>query len=152
MINANSSSMKTCFKCGTSKPRTEFYKHPDMGDGLLGKCKECTKKDANAHRLANLDKIREYDKRRSKLPHRIKMATAVNNLWRAEDKRRVVCHGAVSKAIRSGKLTRMPCVVCGSNKSLAHHESYDMPLDVVWYCQIHHKARHKKMVIDGIET
>lgn len=25
--------LKTCFKCGESKERTEFYKHPRMGDG-----------------------------------------------------------------------------------------------------------------------
>lgn len=150
MSNANTSS-KTCFKCGISKPRTEFYKHHGMGDGLLGKCKDCTKKDVHEHRAKNIDKIREYDKRRAALPHRRRMAAEINRLWRLVDKRRARCHNAVALAVRFGKLERMSCSVCGAKKSLAHHESYDRPLDVVWYCQIHHKERHRQMAIDGIE-
>ena len=33
--------MKTCNKCNTTKPLTEFYKKKDNNDGFENKCKEC---------------------------------------------------------------------------------------------------------------
>jgi len=82
---------------------------------------------------------------RGKLPHRIANTIAQSKKWYAEDKRRMKCHTAVTYALRNGSLVPENCVVCGSEKSVAHHEDYDKPLDVVWLCQIHHKARHKEM-------
>jgi hypothetical protein len=43
---------KTCFKCLCKLPLEAFYKHAAMGDGRLGKCKECTKKDAEWRRAS----------------------------------------------------------------------------------------------------
>jgi hypothetical protein len=144
-------SSKTCFKCMLSLPRSRFYPHPQMGDGLLGKCKECSKLDAIAHRLKNLEKIRQYDRERAKNPERAKQAAIISAQWRKEDKRRMAAHNAVARALRKGILVKQNCCVCGSVQSMAHHESYDNSLDVVWYCQPHHKERHKQMVINGIE-
>jgi len=136
---------KECFKCKAVKPLSEFYKHAMMGDGHLNKCKECAKNDANKHRSKNLEKIRAYDRERGKIPERIKANTDINRIWRAEDKRRQLAHTAVARAIRNGKLVRNPCIRCGEQKSLAHHEDYDKPLDVVWLCQPCHKKRHKEI-------
>jgi len=140
-------SEKKCFKCQIIKPLTEFYKHSEMADGHLNKCKECTKNDANKHRFKNLEKIRAYDRERAKIPERIKATTEITRAWRAEDKKRSIAHNAVSRAIRNGSLFRLPCIRCGEKKSVAHHEDYDKPLEVMWLCQPCHKKRHKE--IDG---
>ena len=136
---------KECFKCKTIKPLSEFYKHSAMGDGHLNKCKECTKNDATAHRNKNLEKIRAYDRDRAKAPERSKAAQEINAAWRKADNRRTRAHVAVARAVRKGSLVRSPCIRCGEQKSLAHHEDYDKPLEVVWLCQPCHKQRHKEI-------
>ena len=40
-------STKNCFKCNLEKKLEDFYKHPQMPDGRVNKCKECnTQEDA----------------------------------------------------------------------------------------------------------
>ena len=137
--------MKTCFKCNKEKPLADFYKHSGTADGHLGKCKVCTNLDANKHRLENLEKVREYDRKRAKEPHRIALNKEQTKMWREADARRTKCHNAVARAIRNGGLVQQPCARCSSEKTLAHHESYDFPLEVVWLCQPCHKQRHKEI-------
>ena len=137
---------KICFKCNTVKPLDDFYKHPAMLDGHVNKCKECNKKDVAENRLKNIDRIRQYDRERAKRPERIKLALEISRAWRQADKRRDACHNAVSRAIKNGNLVRQPCIRCGNEKSLAHHEDYDKPLDVMWLCQPCHKQRHKELL------
>jgi hypothetical protein len=57
---------KVCFKCGESKPRTEFYTHKQMGDGLLGKCKTCTKRDSFARHNEKLKDVEWVESERAR--------------------------------------------------------------------------------------
>ena len=41
--------MKTCTKCGETKPRAEFYKQSASKDGLQYQCKVCAKAHSNEH-------------------------------------------------------------------------------------------------------
>jgi hypothetical protein len=136
---------KVCFKCSETKQLSEFYKHSRMADGHLNKCKDCTKNDVMEHRIKNIKKIRQYDRDRGKRPERIKANIEINRMWRAEDKRRQKAHNAVFAAVKNGKLIRQLCCRCGALKTVAHHEDYDKPLNVMWLCQPCHKQRHKEI-------
>ena len=137
---------KSCFKCNTVQPLSEFYKHSGMADGHVNKCKSCNKKDVNENRLKNIDYYREYDRERAKNYVRQQASSEISKAWREADKRRSVCHSTVARAIKLGELVRQPCVRCQNEKSLAHHEDYDKPLEVVWLCQPCHKQRHKEIL------
>lgn len=57
---------KVCFKCKRELPLSEFYKHPQMGDGHLNKCKECTRKDARKKYTENSANDAYMDKERAR--------------------------------------------------------------------------------------
>jgi len=41
-------------------------------------------------------------------------------------------------ALKSGRLQRQPCEVCGATRVETHHEDYSKPLVVRWLCRPHH--------------
>lgn len=135
---------KICFKCGIKKPLSEFYKHPEMKDGHLNKCKECTKKDTKENRLKNHEYYCEYDMMRGNLPHRKKLRRKTTVKYRAIHPERMAIYDAVAHAIKKGVLVKPNrCQKCGSDKRIeGHHKDYSKPLEVEWLCSRCHRIEH----------
>lgn len=147
--------IKKCTRCGVEKSIDNFQKRNASKDGFTASCREC---------------LRIYDKSRASLSHRVAarkdyMSTErgrevhraasrkyyiSNNQavresqkkWIEENPKKRRVHGIVAYAIRIGHLHRMPCIVCGNEKSHAHHCDYDKPLEVMWLCSLHHAEWH----------
>ena len=150
---------KKCFKCGKVKPLDEFYRHPQMKDGYLGKCKECTKKDIAEDRINNPEKLKARDKKRNGLPHRVKarkkyaqssrgkkVCNKAKKKWDKKNLLKKLTGQMVSRAIRAGRLKKQPCEKCGStNRVHGHHDDYYKPLEVRWLCPKCHTEFHKKV-------
>jgi hypothetical protein len=147
--------VKTCKECSAQLPLSEFYAHPMMADGHLNKCKACVRSRVKKHRSENLERIKTYDRLRSKRQHRVEARLCYIRSDAGKKAHRKACiaydekhpdrqlaRQITSNAIRDGKLKRLPCEICGLEQSEAHHVAYDLPLLVVWLCTKHHVQAH----------
>ena len=151
---------KVCRSCFKEKPLSEFYRHKQMFDGYLNKCKECTKSRVTAHRNDNIEAAREYDRKRSKQSHRLKANrenskqyrdsgrhAEVNKRYRVENPEKYRAHNILNNATRDGKIKKpYKCKACKKRRVLhGHHDDYSKPLDVDWLCAQCHKDHHKEL-------
>lgn len=92
-------------------------------------CRSCNSKRINKRYENNPRSFKEANKKYAKKnPEKIKA-------W-----------SMVKQAVKSGKIKKLPCEVCGKTKRIhGHHDDYSKPLDVVWLCALHHKERHKQL-------
>lgn len=148
--------MKQCFKCSHIYSLDNFYKHSRMADGHLNKCIPCTKKDTKDYQYKNHEYIKIYRREYARLPHNVlKRKIYTKTLrWKEAHKKshkkwldkniiKRAAHIIISNAIKSGKLIKQPCEICGTMKKLnAHHDDYTKPLKVRWLCIKHHHEWH----------
>lgn len=60
-------------------------------------------------------------------------------------RRRMLCRIRTAYLIKRGKITRTPCIDCGSPDEVdAHHLNYDDPFAVVFACVRCHRNRHAR--------
>ncbi len=184
--------MKTCSKCNQTKSRSEFSKNAKNEDGLASQCKTCTKaylrarglqkpegwerKTADrrayekAYRLAHIEKMREYQKKRPKRPYdpvkerakyerlmlrknpnwkpHVPVVPRTNAQKKAQKKASnpVVFNArhTLDMAVSRGRVKKHPCFVCGVEPAEGHHPDYSRPREVVWLCREHHGQLHEE--------
>lgn len=150
--------MKACFKCKEKKPLKDFYKHPQMADGHLNKCKTCARIDTKTNVAKNPEHYREYYRRRAMTPkavaQRRKYAKEHPDVIKAIKKRWVINNpvkiSAIKKRLNASRHNnehkKQPCQVCGTTKWIhGHHPDYSKPLEVIWLCAKHHKEEHARL-------
>jgi ribosomal protein S27AE len=146
--------MKTCFKCHEHKPLSEFYAHPQMSQGTLNKCKECTKADARAQHTRNMANplwvAKERERQRIKERARREAGRYIpsqeaKNAWAKRNRHKIRAQHQTRAHVLRGRLKKQPCEVCGSTSVQAHHDDYTRPLDVRWLCVKHHNEHHVRM-------
>ena len=130
---------KRCFKCGEVKPLSDFYRHAQMADGHLNKCKECAKSDAAKTRGSRIDYYREYDRSRGN-----RQSKKYLRRYREENPKKVKAHRMVAYHVRAGNIKKGPCEICGDKNSHGHHDDYNFPLSVRWLCPVHHRQWHEE--------
>jgi len=131
--------MKICFKCNKNLSLSEFYTHTAMKDGHLNKCKSCAKKDATAHRNANIEKYQAYDRARGN-----RLGYAYTKAYRLKFPNKSRAHDQVAWAIKTKAILTKQCVTCGSwDKLHAHHTDYLKPLEITWLCASCHSQWHR---------
>ena len=145
--------MKRCFKCGKPKELTEFYAHPQMADGHLGKCKDCAKADVKLNYKTNRPHYVVYDRARAQTSERkqraeiyakthVEICNALKRSWEKRNPEKKYAIVTLNNAVRDGKVIRVTmCEVCKGTKNVeAHHADYSKPLTVRWLCKKHHWA------------
>jgi hypothetical protein len=140
--------MKACIACGVPKKLDDFYKHPGMVDGHLGRCKECQKSNSKENYRKNMDRRVVYECLREQRPSRKAKKALYQRNRRRLNPEKYHANGAVNNAVRDGRLYRQPCSMCGAPKAQAHHEDYLKPLDVDWLCRSCHLSKHGKRAWD----
>jgi hypothetical protein len=133
---------KVCFKCNILKPLSEYYKHAQMGDGHLNKCKECNKKDSIKQyykKIVDQEWVESERKRGRKKYHKYKYRN--NRHHRSTEYRMIYPEKYKAKTASQA----IP-----SNGNHNHHWSYNEKhyMDVINLSIKNHMKAHRFIIYD----
>ncbi len=137
---------KECSDCGVEKDSSKFGVVTGNKDGLNVRCRECVNEYNRTRRLDPLViEARRKERKRYIGKQRERYSRLTNKS--PEHHRKVRAWSKLNRSIKSGVISKpLNCGKCGTPcDTRAHHEDYDKPLEVTWYCRLCHANRHKEI-------
>jgi 5-hydroxyisourate hydrolase-like protein (transthyretin family) len=145
--------MKMCRRCNSPKDESEFNTYKKYGKTYLkSMCKPCQsdwyaekgygKKSYDKNKEHKKQLMKEYaqteEGRAAKLRAQKKYRSSEQYSLKQNARKKVL------RAVQAGKLTKPKlCESCKQELKLeAHHEDYNVPLEVVWLCKDCHEDTH----------
>lgn len=108
--------------------KKSYQKHRKRREQYLLFHKEEIRAQQKRWREANKEQIKEYMREYS---------------LGAKARIRIFASSKVNNTLKSGKLIKQPCEMCGCLEVEAHHSNYNEPLNVMWLCKKCHEEWHK---------
>lgn len=147
--------MKICMKCKVEKDESEYHKNKSKRDGIGTWCKTCvrsynqTEEGINKRRdrerlyLLTPEGMEKYRARKLRdKTNRAGKYLARDIEYRKNNPERYKAGMLLNGALRSGRIKREPCRVCGAARVDGHHRDYSKPFEVIWLCRSHHRMIH----------
>jgi hypothetical protein len=137
--------MRTCRVCSKEKQEADFYacRAKDGKEHRMRVCVGCYNAKGRERRMARIEEVREYDRKRAKTTAWRIRSKALNESWKKRNPDKARAHNYLHFAVRVGMVVRRPCEVCGSSEHVhAHHDDYSKPIEVRWLCAAHHSQVH----------
>ena len=134
--------MKTCTRCGETKPVSDFHWKTAKHKTRRSWCKRCGSNKRRAWRWKDPDKRRANQRKYNN--SRSQKKVAYNKQYNKTHQYVEKAHNTLNHSIDRGDITRPDTCehCCKTCKPEGHHDDYSKPLEVKWLCPECHAIEH----------